>query len=137
MLIKIEMMRDVLLGLAIIVSFSAQAQTEIINKVNLQTGQQEQLEIIKEGLLLYTRFYADGSVDERGFLMNGKRHGLWQKFAQSGNKQSEISFNQGLREGLKYVWDSDGRLIYKVRFEEGRIVEAIQYSGNGSIIASR
>lgn len=130
-------MKTILTSLAVIMCMITYAQNDVINKTNLYTGQQEKLEVIEEGLVEYTRYYDNGTIEETGFVLNGEKHGLWQRFTQNGGKQSEMSYNEGQREGMKYVWNEEGHLIFKVKYEADAVVEAIHYADNGSIIAAR
>lgn len=130
-------MKTILTSLAVVMCMITYAQNDVINKTNLYTGQQEKLEVIEDGLVEYTRYYDNGVIEETGFVLNGEKHGLWQRFTQNGGKQSEMSYNEGQREGMKYVWNEDGHLIFKVKYEANAVVEAIHYADNGSIIAAR
>lgn len=130
-------MKTILTGLALFMCVITYAQSDVITKQNIYTGQEEKLEVLEEGLVSYTRYYHNGAIEETGFVLNGTKHGLWQRFDMEGGKESEMSFNEGIKEGMKYVWNDAGHLIFKVKYENNQVVEAIHYADNGSIIAAR
>jgi hypothetical protein len=59
------------------------------------------------------RYGGSGIIKFKGFFRFGQRHGQWVAFYPSGQKWSEMEFDNGLKQGLNIAYYPDG----KKRFE--------------------
>ena len=62
----------------------------------------------------------------QGIFDNGELHGAWIVYDAKGHKVSEIRFNRGEREGVATWWHANGKVMRKMKFEEGVINGLLQ-----------
>ena len=51
-----------------------------------------------------TYFHDNGQIAQTGFYLNGKVHGQWASFDQTGTKMSLGNFEQGTKVGKWFFW---------------------------------
>lgn len=68
----------------------------------------------KEGLPdgSFKKNYPNGNVQVEGFVVNGKRSGLWVYYHPNGNKQSENNYINGELDGKTVVYYPSGQIMY-------------------------
>ena len=72
----------------------------------------------------YESFFENGEVSATGKMTNGKRDGEWKWFQQNGSPESDIVYNQGLKEGVQSFYDTQGNLTHYEVYKNGELVEA-------------
>jgi len=77
--------------------------------------------------------------DERGRMykkqsfIEGKPTGKWVEYYINGKKKGEGQFNGIKRDGVWTYWDKDGKVVYKVRYNNGQKVEVLVNARAGFI----
>lgn len=61
-------------------------------------------------------YYADGSIQWRGFKLNGEMHGDWEFFRKDGSLMRSGSFASGRQVGTWRTFDRSGALIKETEF---------------------
>lgn len=65
-------------------------------------------------------FYPGGSVREIGYLKEGKMHGKWVLWNESGARQGVANYQTGKKVGTWQIWDYQGELVYTIKYAQGR-----------------
>lgn len=63
--------------------------------------------------------YPSGSMKEIRMYKDGKKHGTWTTWNESGQKTAEASFKDGMKDGFWFVWDDKGVKRYEMFYENG------------------
>ena len=66
-------------------------------------------------------YHSNGAIKEKGILRNGKKHGIWWQFYESGVRKSKEKFKRGNRVYL-FQYNEKGRLFQIVN-AEGKVTE--------------
>jgi antitoxin component YwqK of YwqJK toxin-antitoxin module len=65
-------------------------------------------------------FYPGGSIREIGYLKDGKMHGQWVLWNESGARQGVANYQTGKKVGTWRIWDHQGELVYTIEYAKGR-----------------
>ncbi len=65
-------------------------------------------------------FHGNGTLDEQGILMNGRKMGTWSKYDENGSKISQGEYTDDKKDGKWKVWDSNGVLRVEMSYENGK-----------------
>jgi antitoxin component YwqK of YwqJK toxin-antitoxin module len=82
-------------------------------------------------------FHQDGSLEERGALLEGQKHGAWTKYDESGNLMSSGSYVLGQKDGKWKVWEGN---VLRVEMEYNKGQRAgtwKMYDANGNLTAEK
>lgn len=80
----------------------------------------------KDGdLIKGTFYYEDGSIEQEGSYKNGKLHGKWISYNQSGEKTAIAKYSNGKKTGKWFFWNSSQ--LTEVTYNENRIAEVINH----------
>ncbi|HMB61877.1 MAG TPA: hypothetical protein VKN36_02315 [Eudoraea sp.] len=93
---------------------------------SLTYGQKEkEVKLNKETNLVEATYYHDnGMVSQEGtFNLEGKLHGAWVSYSDSGEKISEGSYTNGAKTGKWFFW-ADG-MVKEVEFTNNSIASVI------------
>ncbi len=66
-----------------------------------------------------TYYYANGKVSQEGFYKDGKVHGKWISYDESGNKTAIGEYTDGAKTGKWFFWN-DGALS-EVDYSDSRV----------------
>lgn len=88
-----------------------------------------------KGLNKVTWYYENGNVAEEGFYLQGKKHGTWTSFDESGNKNGVANWNRDKKEGDCYVMHPNGQIKYHLVYSDNKKVKAAEWDENGTLIA--
>lgn len=83
--------------------------------------------------------FANDKVSFEGELVEGRPHGEWIWYFESGNKKSELNYALGLKDGNEtHFYDNanNSRMWIKT-WKRGAFVESYQWQENGAPIISR
>ena len=70
-------------------------------------------------LVKSTYFHDNGTVSQEGFYKNGKVHGEWVSYDQSGNRTAVASYNEGQKTGSWVFWSKDK--LSEVEYSASRV----------------
>ncbi len=65
-------------------------------------------------------YYASGLKKEVRSYREGKKHGLWKTWNESGGQTAEASFMDGEKDGAWSVWDDQGIKRYEMFYRKGQ-----------------
>lgn len=85
-----------------------------------------------DGIIEYKLIDKKGNSVETGFYYNGKMVGTWTSYFPNGKKQYIARFKNGAKHGKWLTFDTSGRVLYEIYYNEGLRVSATQhqYSSN-------
>ena len=63
--------------------------------------------------------YPSGSIQSRGARADGKWHGIFQRWYESGAPFSEFEYRNGLKSGVLREWSKDGLLLLCATLRDG------------------
>lgn len=66
--------------------------------------------------------YQGDVLVEKGLLVDGKRHGVWQSFNEDGTLATEVSFEMGVKEGMWNIY-KDAQLMYVLQYKDNALVK--------------
>ena len=81
---------------------------------------------IEGNLVKATYFYDNGKVKQEGFYKDGKVHGKWTSYSESGNKISLGEFNRGQKTGKWFFWNQNS--LSEVDYSNSRIAGVKKWS---------
>ena len=81
---------------------------------------------IQGDLVKATYFYDNGQIKQEGFYKDGKVHGKWTSFAETGAKVSLGEFNNGQKSGKWFFWNQN--TLSEVDYNNSRVAEVKKWS---------
>lgn len=92
-----------------------------------RSGQVERREDYKLGVPDGTvmRGWPNGQEKLMGRVEQGVRVGLWRTWYENGQRESEGEFHEDRQDGRWRYWDPQGRVVRRVRFRAGTVIEEI------------
>lgn len=80
-----------------------------------------------EGNLVKATYYHDnGKVKQEGFYKEGKVHGKWISFSETGEKMAIGEYNKGNKTGKWFFWNQNS--LNEVDYTDSRIAEVKKWS---------
>lgn len=73
-----------------------------------------------------TYFHENGNVAQTGLFLNGKLHGQWKMYNESGRKIASGEYNQGVKQGKWLFWE--GEMLREVDFVDSRIASVTNWN---------
>ncbi len=64
-------------------------------------------------------YYPSGRIQSRGTQVDGRWHGIFQRWYESGAPFSEFEYRNGLKSGLLREWSKDGLLLLCATLQDG------------------
>ena len=87
----------------------------------------------KQGELIKgTFYYEDGSVRQEGTYKDGKLHGEWISYDQTGKKTAIAQYAFGTKDGQWFFWDSDK--LTEVNYDNNVIASVDTWENRGSLV---
>ncbi len=80
---------------------------------------------------------ADGKLFETGFYRANKPDLTWIQYNEAGEKQVLAQFQNGLKQGIWYIWDEEGFLKYEIHYVNNNIYRALELDHTGGLVANR
>jgi antitoxin component YwqK of YwqJK toxin-antitoxin module len=68
--------------------------------------------------------YGDGTIQSRGFTLDGEMHGSWEFFRKDGSVMRTGEFDRGRQIGIWRTFDRSGRLVKETDFSRSKRREA-------------
>lgn len=95
---------------------------------------EKDIKLNKETNLFEATYYHDnGEVSQEGtFDMNGKLHGEWTSYDNSGAKVSEGSYKNGARTGTWFFWSEN--VVKEVEFDNNLIANVINRESDSGVV---
>lgn len=98
------------------------------------------LPVVSESKLLNSLFetkHPDGSDFRRGWILDGKRDGLWTTRYEDGAR-SETTYTMGVRDGTEAAWHADGKRRYVGEYADGEMNGTwTAWHDNGTLLSTR
>jgi len=69
---------------------------------------------------VYTRYYPDNNLAEKGAFKNGLKKGIWQSWYGDGTEQRESMWKDGEETGAFRLWDQQGQLLEQGYLHKGK-----------------
>lgn len=73
-----------------------------------------------------TYYYDNGQVSQEGFYLDGKLHGKWVSYTESGVKRSIGEYQNGNKVGKWFFWNDDS--LSEVDFSNSRVIDVRKWS---------
>ncbi len=86
---------------------------------------------IQGNLVKATYFYDNGQIKQEGFYKDGKVHGKWISFAETGAKVSLGEFNNGEKSGKWFFWNQN--TLSEVDYNNSRVAEVKKWSNEAIV----
>jgi antitoxin component YwqK of YwqJK toxin-antitoxin module len=64
-------------------------------------------------------YYSTGTLQSRGFTLDGEMHGAWEFFRKDGSVMRTGEFDRGRQVGTWRTYDRHGRLVKETDFSRG------------------
>lgn len=99
-------MKSILMTLALIGSLTANAQSE----PRLSS---------ENGLVKATYHHTNGQISQEGYFKDGKPHGQWNAYDESGHKTATGNYENGVKSGKWLFWNKAS--LSEVDYQESRV----------------
>ncbi|KAA8996287.1 hypothetical protein FJU31_13495 [Stenotrophomonas cyclobalanopsidis] len=66
-------------------------------------------------------YYPSGKIQSRGTMVDGRWHGVFQRWYESGAPFSEFEYRSGLKHGVLREWSEDGLLLLCATLQDGQL----------------
>jgi antitoxin component YwqK of YwqJK toxin-antitoxin module len=76
---------------------------------------------VVDNMVKATYYFDNGQVKEEGFYLDGKLHGKWVSYTESGVKQTIGEYESGTKVGKWFFWNENS--LNEVDFSNSRIAE--------------
>ena len=116
-------LKILLLSLVMLSGSALMAQNNYIKKELKQNGD----------LIEATFYYENGQVAQEGFYKDGKLHGEWISYDQTGNKKAIGKYSEGLKTGKWFFWN--GEELSEVDFKDSRIASVHKWKGDEALVS--
>jgi len=92
-------MKRLIIILVMLVHIITSAQNVFSDEIPIIERDNQKYELVEvdnngHALVKYTKFYADGSVEQDGYYLNGKVYGTWNMYDPRGKKVHTIKYNK-------------------------------------------
>ena len=77
-------------------------------------------------------YYPNGTVLQRGYMIDDIKTGEWITYALSGEITARAYYAEGEKTGTWKVYDQEGNVTYKIRYRDDRKVWARQFDAEGN-----
>lgn len=74
----------------------------------------------------YILYHDNGTIAQRGSLINQKLEGIWVRFSPEGKKISQGMFTNGKKTGKWFFWNKQG--LIEADFEDNKLVKAVSWN---------
>lgn len=64
-------------------------------------------------------YYPNGKVEKEGYLLDGKKEGMWVRYFENGVKEIEMTYKQGELSGSCCEWYENGQLAEEGEYRNG------------------
>ena len=81
---------------------------------------------VVDNMVKATYYFDNGQVKEEGFYLDGKLHGKWVSYTESGVKQTIGEYESGTKVGKWFFWNENS--LNEVDFSNSRIAEVKKWS---------
>jgi antitoxin component YwqK of YwqJK toxin-antitoxin module len=81
---------------------------------------------IEGNLVKATYFHDNGQVKQEGFYKDGKVHGKWVSYSESGLKISLGEYSKGVKTGKWFFWNQQS--LSEVDYSNSRVAEVKKWS---------
>ncbi len=78
----------------------------------------------KGDLTKATYFHDNGEIAQTGYFLEGKLHGQWKMFDETGKKIAKGNYEMGKRTGKWFFWE--GEVLKEVDFTDNRIASVVE-----------
>lgn len=116
-------LKTLLFSLVMLSGSILMAQENDIKKVFNQKGD----------LIEATFYYENGQVAQEGFYKDGKLHGEWIAYDQSGNKKAIGRYSEGIKTGKWFFWN--GEELSEVDFQDSRIAAVSRWKIDEGLVS--
>ena len=116
-------MKALMMIMMMTIGMAAQANDGKIVKQELYASGTVKMTVVDkgDGILEMVSYYENGMIRQKGEFYNNVKHGLWLGYAQNGTKTGEVNYANGTPVGVRYVWDSEGKLIGSVDYKSNEV----------------
>ncbi len=66
-----------------------------------------------------TFYHDNGNVESHGYLVNGKKEGVWKYYYESGKVKKRGIYKSGIKDGSWVYHDKDGERDYYIEYVQG------------------
>jgi antitoxin component YwqK of YwqJK toxin-antitoxin module len=81
---------------------------------------------IEENLVKATYYHDNGKIKQEGFYKDGKVHGKWVSYSESGLKISLGEYNKGVKTSKWFFWNQQS--LSEVDYSNSRVAEVKKWS---------
>ncbi|MCB0789764.1 MAG: hypothetical protein KDB75_10700 [Flavobacteriales bacterium] len=129
-------MRQLLYIIALFAGTLVQAQ-DMLEQEHWPNGKLKHTIYAEGDLVRFVTYFESGRVHEMGAFRHGKRDGAWKQYAEDGTLLARARFLKGVRQGDWHFNQPGQQTTGRLRYKDGRLVEAEQRGPGGSVIARR
>ena len=90
---------------------------------------------LKDGTIEATYFHENGTIAQKGFFMNKKRHGEWTSFDKKGQKTAIAEFENGQKIGKWFIWNGDK--LTEVDYRKNKIASVNTWIDNTAVASNK
>lgn len=96
-------------------------------------AQERTLELNKETQLIDVIYYHEnGEVSQTGsYTLDGKLHGVWNRYDAQGNKQVTAQYDNGKKTGKWFYWEKD--MLREVDYNDNNIASVSEWSNRTQV----
>jgi len=89
----------------------------------------EYKEYYRGDLVLYSAYYPNGELMERGVYSKGKPHGEWEHYDETGSVTCSAFYREGTKEGVWYFREDSGPYFTQVDYVRNEIMYYMTVEG--------
>ncbi len=82
-------------------------------------------------------YFEDGSLLEKGYMLDGRFTGLWVRYNEKGMVVAEASYDNGAKDGTWRIFTNDGQLAYELEYDNNVRIMARTFDNTGNPISYR
>jgi antitoxin component YwqK of YwqJK toxin-antitoxin module len=89
--------------------------------------------VIEDYVITATLYHDNGTISQQGtYDLEGKPHGVWSSYDQSGNLTSTGLYKNGVKTGTWYVYNQSS--LQEITYKDNRIAEVITWVENQRLV---
>ncbi|QLE01295.1 nicotinic acid mononucleotide adenyltransferase [Galbibacter sp. BG1] len=97
-----------------------------------QNGEQKP-KLEKEGdMVKATYFHENGEIAQTGYYLDGKLHGEWKAYDETGKKIALAEYKNGEKTGKWFFWDN--KSLNEVNYEDSRITGVTTWTNANPVV---
>lgn len=83
--------------------------------------------VLQNGTIAFTTVNLSGTVVETGSFLDGRPHGDWMQYNETGEIIGQAEYAFGEKEGRWLIWNTDKSVLYEINYLNNQRVSAVRW----------